>query len=75
MAHLKHPIHHNDHPDKTILQSMINMLSLRTQPIVIAKVKAHSNIEGNEQANKLVKLGITLSWGWLLCERGAGSRE
>jgi hypothetical protein len=60
MTHLKHPTHHNDHPDKTILQSMINMLSLRTQPTVIAKVKEHSNINGNDQVDKLAKLGLTL---------------
>jgi hypothetical protein len=40
---------------------MINMLSLRIQPTVIVKVKAHSNIEGNEQADKLAKIGVALS--------------
>ena len=46
LIQLKHPTHHNDHPDKTILQSMIMMLSKRTQTTIIIKVKAHTNIDG-----------------------------
>lgn len=60
MAHLKHPMHRNDDLDKTILQSMITMLSLRTQHTIIAKVKAHSNIDANEQANKFANLRTKL---------------
>jgi hypothetical protein len=39
---------------------MVHMLSLRTQPTHIAKVKAHVNIQGNESADKLAKQGTKL---------------
>jgi hypothetical protein len=39
---------------------MVHMLSLRTQPTLIAKVKAHANIHGNESADKLAKQGTKL---------------
>ena len=54
---IKHPTHHNNHADKTILTSMVEMLKSRTQPTTINKVKAHKNIEGNEQADLLAKEG------------------
>ena len=51
---IKHPTQHNNHADKTILK----MLENRTQTTTIYKVKAHMNIEGNEQADALAKNGI-----------------
>ena len=54
---IKHPTHHNNHADKTILTSMVEMLKRQTQPTTICKVKAHINIDGNEQADQLAKLG------------------
>jgi hypothetical protein len=54
---LKKPIHLNNHPDKIILQSMVEILKLRNQPIII---KAHSNINGNEWTDKLTKDGTEL---------------
>ena len=54
---LKHPTQHNNHADKTILTSMVEMLKSRTQPTTIYKVKAHANIDGNEQADQLAKDG------------------
>ena len=54
---IKHPTHHTNHVDKTILTSMVEMLKNRTQPTTIYKVKAHINIDGNEQADQLAKLG------------------
>jgi hypothetical protein len=39
---------------------MINMLSARTQTTILAKVKAHANKEGNEQADKLANLGTMI---------------
>jgi hypothetical protein len=36
---------------------MVEMLKQRTQPTTIYKVKAHTNIEGNEQADQLAKAG------------------
>ena len=48
---IKHPTHHNNHADKTILTDMVRMLKNRTQPTTIHKVKTHINIEGNEQAD------------------------
>ena len=56
----KHPTLHNNHPDKTILESIIKMLQSRTQPTTLHKVKAHTNISGNEQADKLAKMGYKL---------------
>jgi ribonuclease HI len=48
---IKHPTHHNNHADKTILTSMVKMLKSRTQPTTIYNVKAYTNIDGNEQAD------------------------
>ena len=36
------------------------MLQARTQTTTLHKVKAHTNISGNEQANKLAKMGCAL---------------
>ena len=55
---IKHPTHHNNHADKTILTTMVEMLKNRTQPTTIYKVKVHTNIDGNEQADQLTKEGI-----------------
>ena len=52
---IKHPTQHDNHVDKTILTSMVEMLKTRTQPTTIYKVKAHTNINGNEQADILAK--------------------
>jgi ribonuclease HI len=54
---IKHPTHYNNHADKTILTSMVEMLKSRTQPTTIYKVKTYKNIDGNEQANQLAKQG------------------
>ena len=56
-THIKHPTIQNNHADKTILKSMVEMLKTRTQHITFHKVKAHTNIEWNEQADKLAKIG------------------
>ena len=56
----KHPTSHNSHPDKTILESIIMMLQTRTQTTTLHKVKAHTNISGHEQADKLAKMGCEL---------------
>ena len=57
---IKHPILHNSHPDKIILESMSIMLQSRTQITTLHKVKAHANINGNEQAETLAKIGCEL---------------
>ena len=59
-THTKHPTLHNNHPDKKILEAMVRMLQIRTQITTLHKVRAHANISGNEQADKLDKLGCTL---------------
>jgi ribonuclease HI len=60
ISQLKHPTHHNNHPDQTILKSMIHMLSQRIQSTIITKIKAHANIAGNKHADKLAKDGNKL---------------
>jgi ribonuclease HI len=54
---IKHPTQQNNHPDKTILASIVNMLKNRTANTYLHKVRAHTNIIGNEEANKLAKEG------------------
>ena len=54
---IKHPSMHNNHPDKTILTQIVQMLQSRTQPTSLHKVKAHSNITGNEIVDTLAKNG------------------
>lgn len=54
---LKHPTSHNNHSDKTILTLMVELLQQRTQPTSLHKVRAHANIQGNEQADTLAKAG------------------
>jgi len=51
-THIKHPTMHNNHADKTILTDMVDMLKTHTQPTTLHKVKAHINIEGNEQGDE-----------------------
>ena len=54
---IKHPTLHNNHPNKTILQEIVELLQQRTQLSTLYKVRAHANIDGNEKANKLAKIG------------------
>jgi ribonuclease HI len=54
---IKHPTQLKNHPDKTILESIINMLKNRTATTHLHKVRAHTNIIGNEEADKLAKEG------------------
>ncbi len=51
----KHPTVHNNHQDKQILESKNKWLQSRTQTTTLHKVKAHTNISGNEHANQLAK--------------------
>ena len=54
---IKHPTQQNNYPDKTILILMVNMLINRTTTTHLHKVRAHTNIIGNEEADKLAKEG------------------
>ena len=54
---IKHPTQHKNHPDKIILEEIVEMLQRRTQPTTMYKIRAHANIEGNEKADKLAKEG------------------
>ena len=58
---IKHPTLHNSHPDQVTLASMVQLLQNRFQPITLYKVRAHVNIDGNEQAGKLAKEGLDLT--------------
>ena len=54
---MKHPTLHNNHPDKTILEEIVTLLTQRTQSTTIYKVKAHANLKGNEVVDALAKEG------------------
>ena len=54
---IKHPILHNNHLVKTILEEIVKFLQICSFPLFLYKVHAHANIERNKQANKLAKKG------------------
>ena len=54
---IKHPMLHNNHPDKMILEEIVTLLQQQTQPTSLYKVRVHANIESNEQAHQLAKDG------------------
>ena len=54
---IQHPAAHNNHLDKTLLASMVQLLKSRTQPTNLHKVRAHVGFEENERANELTKTG------------------
>ena len=54
---IKHLTLHNNHPDKTILQEIVELLQQRTQSTTLYKVQAYANIEGNEKTDELAKEG------------------
>ena len=45
----------NNHSDKIILKELVEMLQRRTQTTTMYKVRAHTNIKGNEKADKFAK--------------------
>ena len=42
---IQHPSIHNNHPNKTLLESMVQLLKSRTKPTNLHKVRAHVGIE------------------------------
>jgi hypothetical protein len=54
---IKHPTQQNNHPDKTILALIVKLLKDCTTTTTLHKERAHTNIIGNEEADKLVKEG------------------
>jgi ribonuclease HI len=54
---IKHPTQQNNHLDKLLLADIVKMLQNRTFPLTIHKVRAYTNIIGNEEADKLAKEG------------------
>jgi ribonuclease HI len=52
---IQHPSKYTNHPDKTILTQIVTMLHSRTHPIALHKVKAHTDITGNETVDALAK--------------------
>ena len=57
---IKHPSLHTNHPDKTILFEMVQMLQQITHTLTIYKVRAHFNIIDNDKADELAKVGHEL---------------
>ena len=56
-VYIINPTFDNNHPDKTILPKIVKLLQQKTQPTTLYKVRAHTNIEGNEKADELAKEG------------------
>jgi ribonuclease HI len=54
---IKYPIQQNNHLDKLLLADVVKMLQEHTFPLTIHKVQAHTNVTGNEEADKLAKEG------------------
>jgi ribonuclease HI len=54
---LRYPTIQNNHPDKIILQGITKHLTNQITLINTQKVKAHKNIIGNKEADKLAKEG------------------
>jgi ribonuclease HI len=54
---IKHSAQQNNHPDKTILALIVKLLKDREALTTLHKVRAHTNIIGNEEADKLAKEG------------------
>jgi ribonuclease HI len=52
---IKHPTSHNSHPNKIIIENMVSLLISRTQTTTLHKIKAHTNIGGNDLADALAK--------------------
>ena len=59
---IRHPSLHTNDPDKTILFEMVQMLQKQTHTLTIQKVRAHSNIVGNDKADKLAKAGYKFEY-------------
>ena len=64
---IKHLTLHNNHPDKTIVNEIVEILQQRTQSTILYKVRAHANIEGNKKVDTLVE---KLSFVPVLCHIG-----
>ena len=56
-THIKHPKQQINHSDKTMLASIVNMLKNHTAVIHLHKIRVHTNIISNEEADKLAKEG------------------
>jgi hypothetical protein len=54
---IKHPTQQSNHPDKSILALIVKLLKDRVATTTLHKVRAHTNIIGNEEADKLAKEG------------------
>jgi hypothetical protein len=57
---MNHPIKHTNHPDKTILASIVSIMQIGTQFLFLHKVCAHCNICGSKKVDKLAKAGNEL---------------
>jgi hypothetical protein len=54
---IKHSTQQNNHSDKTLLASIVSMLKNCTAITHLYKFRAHTNITGNEKADKLANEG------------------
>ena len=54
---IKHPTMHNNHPNKIIFYPNCSNATIKNPPMSLHKVKAHSNVTGNEVVDTLAKNG------------------
>ena len=66
LTQITHPSLHTNHPDKTILSEMVQMLQQQTHILTRHKVRAYSNIHGNDKADELAKAGHDSEHQWPL---------
>ena len=52
---IKHLTLHNNHPDKTILQEIVELLQQKTQPTTLYKVQAHITLKAMKKQTNLLK--------------------
>ena len=57
LNHIRHPSSQNNHPNKLSSQTILMPSKPHATTLPLKKVRAHTNIRGNDEANKLTKQG------------------